>query len=295
MNVVRPTFDATRDESLWEMVVDFLLQNEASNTLQLAGLWENRQFQQAVTTLIAIDDDGQVRGVASQGGTFLMLLSAGMDDAAADAILIHLVERDLNVPGIMGPTDTVKRFAQRWARLTSGSVAPATANRILQTSSVIAPTGVEGSWRHFTAEDRDLLKKWFTWFALDAEGARFEQAQRAGIAMLTRVLETGSGIFWLDASGKPVSLACYKGRTPHGMRIGPVFTPEKYRRHGFGAAVTAAVTRFVLDEGLQFACLYTDADNATANHIYEAIGYRFVSDSMQYRFIRSTFDDDYDD
>ena len=295
MNVVRPTHDASLDAGLWNTVVEFLLQHEATNTIQLAGLWEDHGFQPGVQTCICIDDAGDVRGVATQGGTFLMLLSAGMDEAAADAILVDLVERDLDVPGVMGPTSVVERFAQRWKRLTSSSIAPGMAQRILQTSSVIAPTGIEGSWRHFTPEDHDLLKEWFTWFALDAEGYRLEQAQRAAAAMLSRLFERGSGMFWLDESGNPVSLACYKGRTPNGLRIGPVFTPKKYRRHGYGAAVTAAVTRYALDQDVKFACLYTDAGNPTANHIYESLGYRFVADSMQYRFIRSTYDDDYDD
>lgn len=295
MNVVRPTHDASLDAGLWDKVVEFLLRDEATNTLQLAGLWEDHRFQPEVRTCIALDDAGTVQGVASHGGTFLMLLSAGMVDDAADAILLDLVQRNLDIPGVMGPTATVQRFAQRWERLTSGSIAPGMAQRILQTSSVMAPTGIEGSWRHFTPDDRDLLKEWFTWFALDAEGARLEQSQRAAQAMLARILERGGGMFWLDSTGKPVSLACYKGRTPNGMRIGPVFTPKKYRRHGYGAAVTAAVTRYVLDQDLQFTCLYTDAGNPTANHIYESIGYRFVADSMQYRFIRSTYDDDYDD
>lgn len=295
MNVVRPTHDASLDAVLWDKVVEFLLQDEATNTLQLAGLWEDHQFQPEVRTCVAIDESGAVRGVASQAGTFLMLLSAGMDDAAADAILLDLVHRNLDVPGVMGPTAIVQRFAQRWERLTSGSIAPGMAQRILQTSSVMAPTGIAGSSRHFTSDDHDLLKEWFTWFALDAEGARLEQAQRAAEAMLARLLGRGGGMFWLDETGQPVSIACYKGQTPNAMRIGPVFTPMKYRRRGYGAAITAAVTRYVLDQDLKFACLYTDAGNPTANHIYESIGYRFVADSMQYRFIRSTYDDDYDD
>jgi predicted GNAT family acetyltransferase len=218
-----------------------------------------------------------------------------MSDEAADAILVDLLQRDLAIPGVMGPTAIAERFAQRWQRFSGGSISPGMTQRILQAGSVIAPTGIEGTWRHFQPEDEDLLLEWFSWFAKDAEGARPEQARRAASAMLNRLAGHAGGMFWLDGTGVPVSLACYKGPTPHGIKIGPVFTPQKYRRHGYGAAITAAVTRFVLDEGSTFACLYTDATNETANHIYESIGYRFVADSAQFRFIRSTYDDDYDD
>ena len=295
MKVVQPTHDSAVDAALFEQVIAFLLRDEATNSLQLAGLWEHQAFQPDVLTLIAIDADEQVAGVAVQGGTFLMVLSAGMQEEAADAVLLHVFNRNIRVPGVMGPTATVEHLGQRWRRLSSGTLSPGMPQRILQTSSVMAPTGIDGSARHFAADDRGLLHEWFTWFALDAEGARGEQAQRAAAAMITRIMASGGGMFWLDDTGKPVSLACFKGRTPHGMRVGPVFTPKKYRRHGYGAAVTAAVTRHVLDQGLQFACLYTDAGNPTANHIYESIGYRFVADSMQYRFNWSTYDDDYDD
>ena len=295
MNVVRPGHSPAADAVLFKKVIAFLLRHEATNSLQLAGLWERQGFQPEVLMLIAIDADDEVAGVAVQGGTFLMVLSADMRDEAADAILLYIFDRNILVPGVMGPTVIVEHLARRWERLSSGSLKPGMAQRILQTSSVIAPTGIEGSARHFTTDDRDLLHEWFTWFALDAEGARGEQAQRAAAAMIKRILESGDGMFWLDGNGQPVSLACYKGRTPNGVRVGPVFTPKKYRRHGYGAAVTAAVTRHVLDQGLQFACLYTDAGNSTANHIYESLGYRFVADSMQYRFNWATHDDDYVD
>lgn len=295
MRVVQPTHDSTADAVLFDKVIAFLLQHEATNTLQLAGLWEHQGFQPEVLTLVAIDADERIAGVALQGGTFLMVLSADMTEEAADAILLYIFDRNMLVPGVMGPTAIVEHLARRWERLSSGTLRRGTSQRILQTSSAMAPTGIEGSARHFTAADHPLLHEWFTWFAIDAEGARGEQAQRAATAMIKRILESGDGMFWLDGRGNPVSLACYKSRTPNGMRIGPVFTPQKYRRHGYGAAVTAAVTRHVLDQGLQFACLYTDASNSTANHVYESIGYRFVADSMQYRFDWSTHDDDYDD
>jgi RimJ/RimL family protein N-acetyltransferase len=295
MKVVQPSHDSTTDTVLFDKVIDFLLRHEAANSILLAGLWEHQGFQPDVLMLVAIDAQNEVTGVAVQGGTFLMVLSAGMSDDAADAVLRYIFDRNIQIPGVMGPTALVEHFARRWERVSSGSLKPGMPQRILQTSSVMPPSGIEGSARSFTADDQELLYEWFTWFALDAEGARGEQAQRAAMAMIKRFLATGGGMFWLDGNGKPVSLACYKGRTPNGLRIGPVFTPKKYRRHGYGAAVTAAVTRQVLDQGLQFACLYTDAGNSTANHIYESIGYRFVADSMQYRFNWSTYDDDYDD
>ena len=62
-----------------------------------------------------------------------------------------------------------------------------------------------------------------------------------------------------------------------------MYTPPEHRRHGYAAAVTAAVTQQMLERGYAFVCLYTNASNATANHVYESIGYRLVADSAIYR------------
>ncbi|MBA3379341.1 MAG: GNAT family N-acetyltransferase [Chloroflexia bacterium] len=102
--------------------------------------------------------------------------------------------------------------------------------------------------------------------------------------MLDRLDERSGGVLWLDRGGVPVSVACYKAPTTNGIRIGPVFTPPEHRRRGYAGAVTAATTQLMLDRGHAFTCLYTDAANATANHVYESIGYDFVADSTQYRF-----------
>ena len=90
--------------------------------------------------------------------------------------------------------------------------------------------------------DHDMLLRWFTDFSLEAEHVRPDQARRAGEAMLDRLGGGSGGMIWLDEEGTPVSIACYKGRTPNGIRIGPVYTPPEHRRHGYAAAVTAVAS-----------------------------------------------------
>ena len=84
-------------------------------------------------------------------------------------------------------------------------------------------------------------------------------------------------VIWED--GGPVSLAGFGGTTPHGTRIGPVYTPPEHRGRGYGSAVTAAVTAERLAAGRRFCFLYTDLSNPISNRIYVAMGYRRVCDS----------------
>lgn len=87
---------------------------------------------------------------------------------------------------------------------------------------------------------------------------------------------------WDD--GQPVSLAGYSGPTPHGIRVGPVYTPPAQRGKGYASACVAALSRLLLDGGRAYCFLFTDMGNPTSNPIYQAIGYRPVCDVDEYRF-----------
>ena len=91
--------------------------------------------------------------------------------------------------------------------------------------------------------------------------------------------------FWLwEDDGTEVSLSGYGGRTPNGIRIGPVYTPLPYRGSGYATALVAAQSRWLLSEGRQFCFLYTDLSNPTSNAIYRRIGYEQVAESSEYGF-----------
>ena len=86
-----------------------------------------------------------------------------------------------------------------------------------------------------------------------------------------------------------MSLAGWGGRTPNGIRVGPVYTPLELRGRGYATALTAELSRQLLDGrlfdgGRRFCFLYTDLDNPTSNAIYERIGYRRIAESAEIVF-----------
>jgi predicted GNAT family acetyltransferase len=99
-----------------------------------------------------------------------------------------------------------------------------------------------------------------------------------------RLLRTGGLFVWDD--GAPVSMCGASGRTPHGARVGLVYTPAAQRRRGYATAAVTALTRGLLAEGNRYCCLYTDLANPTSNGIYRTIGYREVCDVNDYEFGR---------
>jgi predicted GNAT family acetyltransferase len=186
--------------------------------------------------------------------------------------------REQALPGVTGALPEVDVFAHAWGgdrhvRMRQG---------IYAARSVHPPSGVSGSARPASLGDLALVTEWVDAFAHEAihegpHGATADAVQR-------RLRSKTSGfVLWEDES-EPVSLCGYGGRTPHGIRIGPVYTPPELRGRGYGSAVTASVSKQQLDSGRDFCFLYTDLTNPTSNKIYTQIGYSLVCESADYAF-----------
>ena len=102
-------------------------------------------------------------------------------------------------------------------------------------------------------------------------------------AMTAAGLALGGTWLW-EVDGQPVALSGYGGRTPRGIRIGPVYTPPSARRQGYATALVAEQTEWLLAGGRDFCFLFTDMSSPTPNSIYRRIGYRKIADALRYGF-----------
>jgi predicted GNAT family acetyltransferase len=144
------------------------------------------------------------------------------------------------------------------------------------------PTGVPGRARLAGSDDVGIVTEWLV--AFQAEAQRQGQSQDAA-SIADRRTQAGEVTLWAQAE-KPVSMAACS-RPAHGVaRVGPVYTPPAHRRHGFGAAVTAAATARALESGATYVVLYTDLANPTSNSVYQSIGYLADHDAVERRFSR---------
>ncbi|HWS37517.1 MAG TPA: GNAT family N-acetyltransferase, partial [Actinoplanes sp.] len=97
---------------------------------------------------------------------------------------------------------------------------------------------------------------------------------------------TDDGVTIWESAGEPVAMAAHS-RIEAGMaRIQYVYTPPAHRRHGFGGAVTTAVTRKTLAAGATEVALFTDLSNPTSNALYPRLGYRPIEDRAVVEFSR---------
>jgi GNAT superfamily N-acetyltransferase len=194
-----------------------------------------------------------------------------------------------NTPGVHGPRPTGAWFGEAWDTLTSLEPILNMAERAFRLERVIPVTGVAGQMRAATDAELPLIAEWAVAFQNEAlatglgpmlTAADFLARWRSGPPAPR---EVGGTLVW-DVEGKPVSFAQYKGPTPHGMRIGPVYTPPELRRRGYASALVAGISQLILDLGKRYVFLYADLANATSNHIYQAIGFEPVCDVDEYRF-----------
>ena len=130
--------------------------------------------------------------------------------------------------------------------------------------------------------ERDLIVEWLVAFVDEAFGG--EELFDAGEAADRWVAGHGRTMWlWVD-DGRVVSMSGVSGRTPNGVRIGPVYTPLADRNRGYASNLVAEAAQAELDDGRQFVFLFTDLANPTSNHIYQAIGFEPVADVDRHIF-----------
>ncbi|MEA2652502.1 MAG: hypothetical protein QOI85_2223 [Chloroflexota bacterium] len=228
------------------------------------------------------DAGGRVVGATLRTPPHNQVLSWIDDLAAVDALVDAY--RGEPLPGILGPTEAAARFAAGWADAKACKAGIEVAERIFRLERLVPlDRPAAGSWRLAERRDRDLIARWAVEFMAEAE----PDAPRMPdpVAAADRWIQRRGRVAYLwEDGGQVVSWVGAGGETPHGIRIGPVYTPPSMRNRGYASSLTAAASADQLAAGRRFCFLFTDLANPTSNKIYQAIGYQSVCDVDQYRF-----------
>jgi len=262
---------------------DFLTWREVENCLPLGIAAQLIERPDRITTppyLAGVEQHGRVVAAA------IMTLPGRLIVAHTDALdALQPVAADFLAFGtplarVTGSTPVSAAFVEHWQVLTGITAEPGMSERLYQLTRVNHPSGVPGHARRATAADRDLLIEWLEAFEREAFGVVSDDPA----SWVDNILTIHSrGICLWEDQDEVVSLAGFGGRTPNGIRIGPVYTPPARRGRGYASACVARLSQDHLDAGRRFCCLYTDLANPTSNHIYQAIGYEPVCDVQEYR------------
>ena len=223
-----------------------------------------------------VDRDNKVQAVALEvpAGSRAILTPArpGPVKALVEAVAADIFE----LPGVLADADTAARFAGHISDHLQVPVEPVEGGRIYRLGRLAMPKGVAGQLQHAEAADEELVIAW-------AKAFRSESGD-TGDPTAEALHRLSSGRVWLWDNGEPVAMAGAPKAVDRVARVGWVFTPPLRRRRGYGSAVTAALSRHLLDTEADTCILYTQLSNPTSNAIYQRLGYRAVSETITYRF-----------
>jgi predicted GNAT family acetyltransferase len=261
----------------------FLAAREAEHNLILgiaSSLQTSPDAYEGQPLLLAVREGDAVLATAIRTPPNNLVLSE-TEEPVAPAMADALGGEEL--PGLTGPPDFVRSLAEEWVARHGGSWQVTMDERIYQLSAVRMPPPGAGAPRLAAASDRATIERFVIDFSIEAMG----DADTARVRRDLAAWQDGRGRrrFWLwEVDGRPVCLVGGGMETPNGVRIGPVYTPPTDRGNGYASRLTAHVSQHMLDEGRRFCFLYTNQANATANHIYEEIGYEPVTDALMVAF-----------
>ncbi len=262
-----------------------LLRHEACHSLILgiaAQLVEHPELFREEPYLATVEERGTVKGAVLMAPPFGPVLSLGFVPESLRLLAEDLHELYPTLPGVLGPVDTARSFAETWKDLSRQPCRRKRADRVHRLESVIPTEDVQGRLRQATEADRELLLEWFAAFGVEALGE--DIGPQATARSVDAYLTTEGMSLYLWEDEEPVSMAGRSRPTPNGTTLNYVYTPPEHRRKGYASACVAALSQLILNEGYRYCYLFTDLANPTSNRIYEAIGYEPICDLDEYEF-----------
>jgi predicted GNAT family acetyltransferase len=272
-------------EEFYERAARHLLRHEDCHSLMLGiadRLVKHPKLFQKEPYLAAIEEGGEVIAAALRTPPHNPVLSLGFTPEALRLLAEGLQELYPTLPGVLGPVDAARSFAETWEELSGQPYRIKRAERVHRLESVIPVEGVPGRLRRATEADRELITKWFVAFGVEALGENIDP--EAATQSVDAYLATDGMGLYLWENEEPVSIAGRSRPSPNGATVNYVYTPPEHRNKGYASVCVATLSQLLLDEGYRYCFLFTDLANPTSNRIYNAIGYEPVCDVDEYEF-----------
>ncbi|MFJ2033442.1 GNAT family N-acetyltransferase [Streptosporangium sp. NPDC087985] len=255
----------------------WLLRDPVRNTVPLTVLRGIRNGLWGDDVLLAwLERDGETVAAVIQTPPHPLLL-ADIPAEAVRELATWLIESERTIPGVSGPLAQAEAFADAWWR----PEAERRSERLYRLDTLVPPPSLSGgAARTAVADDLEHVVRWAAEFQVEAG----EVASADLTPLVASRISREELVLW-EVGGRPVAFAGVSSPIAGMSRVGPVYTPPRFRRRGYGAAVAHAVTARARAAGATEILLFTDLSNPTSNSIYQAIGYRPVAD---YAFIGFT-------
>lgn len=272
----------------FDLVEPFLLDREAENALPLGIA---RSFVETAThdgLMFSVESGAAVASGSAVVAVAVKtphrnLIVTGGPECAMRALATYLDAYGLPVPGITGPSESVKAFCAAWTALTGRACEERMRMRLFALSPKAAARDphltAPGTFRLAADGDADVVERWLHAFVDEATHERHDDVHARVLQMI------GSRSVGLWDDGGPASMAAVTRRSARGAHVAWVYTPPERRGHGYASACVAELSRRELGAGRQFCTLYADTDNPASKALYERLGYAPISDAVDAVFL----------
>jgi GNAT superfamily N-acetyltransferase len=209
-----------------------------------------------------------------------------MSDDAAVLLARTLLGRDEPVLGANGALPAVQVFCDEMASATGRRARVGQHTRLFELGQLKEPAGVRGRLRPARPDEQELVTGWYDAFMVDADaqagrepGSSPHEAPEPD--EMRRRIGRGTIFVW-EVDDVPVHVTAATEPAFGVSRVGPVYTPQEHRGHGYASRAVYEVSKRLVEDGVR-VCLFTDQANPTSNKIYEALGYERLADMANLR------------
>lgn len=273
-------------ETFREVAIPYLVRDEARHNLVLgiSSTLVQKPDLYPVFDLWVVSDGDDVTALAVRTPPLNLVLAQPATDAALDALVDRLLSEGQDLPGVVAAVPELDAFVSAWTTGRDVDTEIVFRHGIYELREVMDVPPAAGSARPATPADRDLAIGWALAFADEVLPEELDRERHVRLIEARLQASEDSGLWIWEDDGEPVSLSGYGGSTPHGIRIGPVYTPPDRRGRGYATSLVAEQSRWLIGTGRSLCFLYTDLDNPTSNALYRRIGYRMVAEAKEVRF-----------
>ena len=276
-------------DEFYHIVSDFLLRNEAKNNLLFSILntikINQKRYGEESPILVTVKENDEIKLVSLRTPPYNQVLSYTDDISSIDLLAKALLQKNIELPGVLGFKEGAHRFAQLWCKYKKRKSQIIRNERIYELEKVAEETLGNRKFIIGSEANQSLILTWAKEFILEALPETTEsQIIRSRKNLVDDI--KNKKIFLLMENKKVVSMARKAGKTPNGNLVNLVYTPSDLRRRGYATECVAKLSKQILEEGNIFCFLFTDLMNPISNSIYQKIGYRPVIDIDEYKFTK---------
>ena len=202
------------------------------------------------------------------------------NDLSIDIFINNIMNHYKNIPGIAGEKNITEIFVEKWSKINNSKILLEKNLRSYKLEEVNNYNKPNGIFRIAEINDKSVIKN----YTMNFNDEINEPVNYDKIFENNLIEEINNGLYYVWENQKIVSMAKKVRPTKNSMTINYVYTPNKYRRNGYATAITAELSKTILNSGKKYCILFTDLSNLTSNSIYQKIGYKVVYDNVSYKF-----------